>query len=56
MAQLGRFQEAARKALDAASLDPDAPEVWDFFEKAHLAADRPDEAAEARRILNRLRE
>lgn len=55
LAQLGRFHEAARKAVDAASLDPDAPEIWDFYEKAHLAADRPDEAAEARRILDRLR-
>jgi len=54
LAQLGRFDEAAQKAVDAANLDPDAPRVWDFFEKAHLAAGRPDEAAEARRILDRL--
>ncbi len=55
LAQLGRFDEAAQKAVDAANLDPEAPKVWDFFEKAHLAAGRPDEAAEARRILDRLR-
>ena len=56
LAQSGRFDEALRKAMDAANLDPDAPEVWDFYEKAHLAAGRPDQAAEARRILDLLQD
>jgi tetratricopeptide (TPR) repeat protein len=54
LAQMGRFGEAADRAADAVRLNPDEPRVWEFYEKAHDAADRPEQAAEARHVVARL--
>ena len=54
LAKLGRFDEAAKRAEEAVRLDPDEPSVWFFYEKAHEAAQKPEEANEARRLVQRL--
>jgi tetratricopeptide (TPR) repeat protein len=54
LAQLGRFEEATLEAEAAVRLDPDARGVWDFYANVYLAAGRPLEAAEGRRVLERL--
>ncbi len=53
-AAMGRFEDAARKAVDAVSLDPDNPKVWQFYEKAHEAAGDLEAAAEGRRFGERM--
>ena len=53
-AAMGRFEDAARKAVDAVQLDPDSPKVWQFYEKAHEAAGDLEAAAEGRRFGERL--
>jgi tetratricopeptide (TPR) repeat protein len=54
LAQLGRYEEAVVEAEAAARLDPDERGVWDFYANVHHAAGRPVEAAEGRRVLERL--
>jgi len=54
LAALGRFDDAADAVTRAATLDPDDVKIWQRYEKVMLAAERPDDAAEARHVLQRL--
>ncbi len=54
LARLGRFPEAAQEAEHAVRLDPDGRDAWDFYTRVMEAAGRPADAAEGRRILQRL--
>ncbi len=54
LARLGRFGEAAAEAEQAVRLDPDGRDAWEFYADVMEAAGRPGQAAEGRRILERL--
>ena len=56
LASKGRFGEAALHGEDAARLDPDNPDVWEFYAKVMSAAGQEEKAREGRRWLASLRE
>jgi tetratricopeptide (TPR) repeat protein len=55
LASMDRLEEAAAEGAWAARLDPDDPEVWEFWVRVMEAAGRPEASAEGRSILDRLR-
>jgi len=54
LASMGRFGDATDAARDAAVLDPDAREIWNFIFNAAREAGRAEESREAKWILDRL--
>ncbi len=54
LASMGRFGEATDAARQAAALDPESRDVWNFLFNAAREAGRADESREARLILERL--
>jgi tetratricopeptide (TPR) repeat protein len=55
LAAQDRFDEARTAAREAVRLNPDGIAEWEFYEKLMRAVDLPEEAAEASRVLRRLR-
>jgi tetratricopeptide (TPR) repeat protein len=55
LASLARMSEAADAGLEAARLNPDDPEIWDFLFNAGREAGREDLQREARRQADRLK-
>jgi cytochrome c-type biogenesis protein CcmH/NrfG len=54
LASQGRFDEAAAQGEEAARLDPDSPEIWEFYARVMQAAGRQEDSAEGRFVLERL--
>jgi Flp pilus assembly protein TadD len=55
LAQVGLFAEASADAEEAVRLNPDKREAWEFYARVMEAAGRLEDAAEGRRVLQRLR-
>lgn len=55
LASVGRFEDAVDAGREAARLNPDDPNVWEFLANALAADGREEPAAEARRQFERIR-